>query len=244
VFGVGTVSGVHVLPPSLDVTTKPAPTAIHLEVLEQLTALISGKPAGSVLEFQLLPPFMETAATALRVASPPTAIQSEVVGHETALNAPFPLVAPPGVCTIGVLVSLEGIVHWLVAVDERADFVADGAILPPPAEAPAMVPAVPTKQSPAKTIRRVRLFRKNVTHSGRDLRFDFALVQSVTAFSPVNNGRRFITVSTNHFDNRNTTTHNSCLIIRMSLDGHGTDPDVWVIEKELRRHANNHAQRS
>jgi len=111
VLGVGMVTGVHVLPPSLDDTTTPAPTATHCDALEQLTALSCGNPVGSELGLQLLPPFVETAAAALRVKSPPTETHNEVVGHDTALNAPLPLVAPPGVRTNGVSTSLVGVVH-------------------------------------------------------------------------------------------------------------------------------------
>jgi hypothetical protein len=113
---VGIECELHVVPPSVDLTVAPLPTATHSATLEQSTALSSGSFASIVPWVQLLPAFFEVDATPLRPPSPPTATQVVAEGHDTALKLPSPGAAPPDDGTTGARVSPCGTNHRVVDV--------------------------------------------------------------------------------------------------------------------------------
>jgi len=78
---------------------------------EHVTALSSGCPDSTEADVQVLPPSDDVAAIPPKFASPPTATQSSLVAHVTALKAPVPASAPPGVGTAGASTSSAGTVH-------------------------------------------------------------------------------------------------------------------------------------
>jgi hypothetical protein len=101
VFLVGSVYDVHVAPPSVERTDAPCPTATHSDALSQFTAFSTGSFESIAPWLQLPPPLLDVEATPPKLASPPTATHSVLVGQETALKLPLPVVAPPAVGTAG-----------------------------------------------------------------------------------------------------------------------------------------------